>query len=108
MKKSTPKIFLLLSIIAIFLTISISQSLNQQKITGTISNIKYNTNRIIITLQQSPDKEIIIFTNNILAINSKLQQGENIEIHYKQTQTYNNKIQIISDKIIKINKKITS
>ncbi|MAH51371.1 hypothetical protein CMI37_36480 [Candidatus Pacearchaeota archaeon] len=93
MRLNKQKTFFTLAIFSIFILLILTA--NQKPIMqGTVKEIKYTLNRIVITLTEH-NQEIILFTPKIL----DLQQGQQIEIYGSQ-EKYKNKTQIIAHKII--------
>jgi len=95
----TPKIFLLISIIGIFALLSLAQ-LSQKEKSGIITELKYSTNKITITLENYTEN-LIIFDNKILDLN----KGEKINF-IANPDTYNGQKQLIVNQIKKISSQI--
>lgn len=90
------KILLLLSILGIFVLLTLSIFLQKPIIQGKISSINQKTKSISIYLENN-STEIILFTNKLINI----QKQDNIQVYGKQ-EAYRNKTQIIANKIILI------
>jgi len=92
MKKE--RIFLLLSLILILILLFISSSINLETMKGKIKSVLYESNRIVIQLENNKTK-IIIFTSKIL----NLKQGQDISVLGCQ-EIWKNQTQFVADKII--------
>jgi hypothetical protein len=94
-EKNIIKIILALSIIGIFLLFFILENSNFDKLEGKIEKINFYDSSTTIYLENSTI-EIVLFTNKLL----NLKKGNIIQVEGKFDK-YQNKTQLICDKIIK-------
>ena len=92
------RIFIILSIIGIFILLILS-NFNKPVLIGEISNIKYTKNSININLVDSKENILII---NKTKLTEKIKKGDKIEVYGNIQKSLNETI-IFTDKLICIN-----